>query len=240
MTILAPVPKIPAVTIWFWLVKTMITAADVFWPDSLYRRFGQVLVTGVIVLAVAVTLAVQFRTRGFRAWAFWPATVAVSVAGTELANGVYDELRLPYAWISLGYLVVLAALLGWWRAREGTLALRDIDSPRRERFYWAAALVAFALGSAIGHAIIVPDGLLVWAVVVGGIAVGWKWLRFSAVLAFWSCYVLTRPLGTSAALALSSRLGQWPVSAGFAVAVLVFAAWAGPRPAGGLRSARRS
>ena len=169
-----------------------------------------------------------------------PSPVAVSVAGTELANGVYDELRLPYAWISLGYLVVLAALLGWWRAREGTLALRDIDSPRRERFYWAAALVAFALGSAIGHAIIVPDGLLVWAVVVGGIAVGWKWLRFSAVLAFWSCYVLTRPLGTSAALALSSRLGQWPVSAGFAVAVLVFAAWAVPRPAGGLRSARRS
>ena len=216
--------RIPTVTFWFWLIKTMITAADVVWPDYLYQHLGQALTSGLIGLALVVTLVIQFRVRQYRAWAFWPATVAVSVAGTELANGIYDKAHLRYIWITVFYLVLLVALLAWWRAREGTLSLRRVDTARREGFYWAVALVAFALGTALGHAVILPSGagLVIWAVIVGGIAVGWKWLRLSPALAFWGAYVLTRPLGTSVALALAG-LGRWPVSAGFGAALIILA-----------------
>jgi uncharacterized membrane-anchored protein len=217
------VSRLPAITIWFWLIKTMITAADVVWPDYLYQHLGQTLTSGLIGLAVVVTLVIQFGVRRYRAWAFWPATIAVSVAGTELANGIYDLAHLGYAWITVLYLVVLVALLVWWRAREGTLSLRRVDTARREGFYWAAALVAFAVGTALGHAVILAPavGLVVWAVLVGCAAVARK---LSPVLAFWAAYVLTRPLGTVIALALAV-LGRWPVSAGFGVALIILATW---------------
>ncbi len=218
--------RIPAVTIWFWLIKTMISAADVVWPDYLYAHFGQVLVTGLIGLALIVTLTIQFRVRHYRASAFWPATVVVSVAGTEAANGIYDTTHLPYALITLLYLVVLIALLALWRVREGTLSLRHVDTRRREAFYWAVAFAAFAVGTALGHAVILrlPLGLAIWAGITGCVAIAWKWLRLSPVLAFWICYVLTRPLGTSAALA-STGLGRWAVSAGFGAAVVLLVVW---------------
>lgn len=219
--------RLPAITVWFWLIKTMITAADVAWPDYLYQHLGQTLTSGLIGLALIVTLVVQFRVRRYRAWAFWPATIVVSVAGTELANGLYDKAHLAYGWITVLYLVVLVALLAWWRARAGTLSLWRVDTARREGFYWAVALVAFALGTALGHAVLLPQaaGLVIWAAIVGCVAVGWRWLRLSPVLAFWGTYVLTRPLGTTVALALTG-LGRWPVSAGFGAAVIVLATWA--------------
>jgi hypothetical protein len=56
----------------------------------------------------------------------------------------------------------------------------------------------------------------------------WRWFGLGPVLAFWSCYVLTRPLGTSIALRLAAGrnaggpgLGPWPVSAGLAVGAAI-------------------
>lgn len=218
--------RIPAITVWFWLIKTMITSADVVWPDYLYAHLGQVPVTGLIGLALVVTLTIQFRVRRYRALAFWPATVVVSVAGTEAANGIHDTSHLSYAWITLLYLAVLIALLAWWRIREGTLSPRSIDTRRREAFYWAVAFIAFAAGTALGHAVILrqPLGLGIWAGIIGCVAVAWKWLRLSPPLAFWACFVLTRPLGTSVALALTG-LGRWTVSAAFGAAVIILVGW---------------
>lgn len=217
-----PVNRVATATIWFWLIKTMITAADVDWPDYLYRRFGQGPVTVAIVLALVVALAAQFRARRYRPWVFWPTVVVVSVASTELANGGYDTLHVPYPLIAAAYLVILVALLGWWRASERTLSLRHVDTARRERFYWAAALIAFALGTAIGHSFVsATPSLVTWTVLLAGSAAAWKWLRLNAAVAFWACYVLTRPFGTSVALLLSRALGPWPVSAAFAIAVII-------------------
>ena len=221
--------RIAPVTIWFWLTKTMITAADVDWPDYLYRHLGQVPVTAGIVLALAAALTTQFRARRYRPWVFWPTVVVVSVAGTELANGIYDELHLPYLTISAAYLIILVAVLIWWRICENTLSLRHIDTARGERFFWAASLIGFALGTAIGHSLIsATPGLATWTVLIAGIAAAWKWLRLNASVAFWSCYVLTRPFGTSVALLLSNEpskgglgFGQWPVSVAVAVALIV-------------------
>ena len=93
------------------------------------------------------------------------------------------------------------ALLGWWRAAEHTLSLRHVDTARRERFYWAAALIAFALGTAAGHSVVdaIP-ALVTWSVLLAAIAVAWRGFRLDAAVAFWAAYVLTRPFGTSVAL----------------------------------------
>ncbi len=37
-----------------------------------------------------------------------------------------------------------------WHRVEGTLSVHDIDTPRREAFYWAAVVTTFALGTAVG------------------------------------------------------------------------------------------
>jgi uncharacterized membrane-anchored protein len=227
------VSRIPVVTIWFWPIKVMIVGADVAWPDYVYRHLGQVLASGMICVALIAALAAQFRARRYRAWVFWPAVVAISLAGTEATNGPHVRLGLPYLAVTLLYLVLIIALMGWWRAREGTLSLRGIDSAPREAFFWAASLVACALGTAIAHLSgeLVPAdlaGLWTWVALTGCIAVAWWRFGLGPVLAFWSCYVLTRPLGTSIALWLAaggstdgSGLGQWPVSAGLAAGVAI-------------------
>jgi uncharacterized membrane-anchored protein len=103
----------------------------------------------------------------------------------------------------------------------------------REASFWAAALAAGALGTAIAHlsGVVVPGGLAgpwTWAALTGCVAVAWWRFGLDPVLAFWSCYVLTRPLGTSIALRLAAGqraggpgLGQWPVTAGLAVGVVI-------------------
>lgn len=78
---------------------------------------------------------------------------------------------------------------------------RHISTARQERFYWAASLIGFALGHTLISA---TPGLATWTVLIAGIAAAWKWLRLNAAVAFWSCYVLTRPFGTSVALLLSN------------------------------------
>lgn len=229
--------KIPVLTAWFWLIKVMITGTDVYWPDYVYARLGQLVTSGAICVALIVALAAQFRTRCYRAWAFWPAVIAVSLAGTEAANGLHVKLGLPYLAVALAYLILLVALLAWWRAREGTLSLRSIDTASRESFFWAAALAACALGTAIAHlgGGGVPAGLprvWLWAALTGCIAAAWWRFGLSPVLAFWSCFALTRPLGTSIATWLAAGqsadglgLGQWPVTAGLAAGVLIAVAY---------------
>jgi uncharacterized membrane-anchored protein len=221
------------VTIWFWLIRVMLAGAGVAWPDYVYQHLGQVVASGVICAALIAALAAQFRAQCYRAWFFWPAIAMISVAGTEAANGLHVKLGLPYFAVALLYLVLLIALLVWWRSREGTLSLRMIDSMPREAFFWAAALAAYALGTAIVHlsGVVVPGGLAglwTWVAVTGCVAVAWRWFGLGPVLAFWSCYVLTRPLGTSIALRLAAGrgegglgLGLWPVSAGLAVGVVI-------------------
>ena len=241
----AQVNKIPAVTIWFWLIKTMITGADVAWPDYLYQRLGQLPVSGMICLTLSATLVAQFRVRSYRAWVFWPAVIAVSVAGTEAANGLYDELGLSYSVIAAEYLVLLTGLIAWWQARERTVSLRQVHTLRREAFYWAVALTAFALGTATSHITLVSlltrpmSGPWIWAALIGCVTVAWKWLGLNPALAFWACYVLTRPLGTSIALLLSDArnkgglgLGQWPVSVAFASGVIILVTYLAVRAPG--------
>ncbi len=78
-------------------------------------------------------------------------------------------------------------------------------------FYWAAVVTTFALGTAVGDltAITLGLGYPGSAFLFGGLilvpAIGYWRFRLNPIVAFWSAYVLTRPLGASIADWLGNR-----------------------------------
>jgi uncharacterized membrane-anchored protein len=130
--------------------------------------------------------------------------------------------------------VALAAVFALWYATERTVAIHTIDTTRREAFYWAAVLTTFALGTAAGDWTAqalglgyLGSGLLFLALFLVPV-VAHLFFRLNAIVAFWSAYVLTRPLGASFAdwLGVDAGrgglgIGTGPVSLVLAVAIAV-------------------
>jgi uncharacterized membrane-anchored protein len=84
-----------------------------------------------------------------------------------------------------------------------TLSFSSITSRRREGFYWSAVISTFALGTAVGdltaeswHWGYLTSGLAFCALITLPV-VAHRWMRLGEIAAFWSAYVLTRPLGAS-------------------------------------------
>jgi hypothetical protein len=111
--------------------------------------------------------------------------------------------------------LALALAFTTWFASERTLSIHTIFTTRREAFYWLAVLFTFALGTAAGDLTAERLALGYWvsavmfAGIIGLVAVAHYRFALNAVAAFWFAYVLTRPLGAS----LGDFLSQ-PRSAG--------------------------
>jgi uncharacterized membrane-anchored protein len=127
----------------------------------------------------------------------------LAVFGTMVADGVKDGLGLSYAITTPFFALVVAAVFFFWHRSEGTLSIHTINTPRRERFYWGAVLATFALGTAAGDmtAMTLKLGFLPSAALFGVLiaipALLFWGGRLGEVAAFWSAYVVTRPLGAS-------------------------------------------
>ena len=215
----APVPdtarlaRVPAITFWFWLVKILTTGAGESTSDYLGRNFPHAIVAGLGILALAGSLWLQFRIRRYVAWTYWLAVSMVAIVGTMAADVVHAA-GVPYLWSTLLLAAALAAIFWTWHRSEGTLSIHSITTARRERFYWGAVIITFALGTAAGDMTATTFNwgylgsgiaftvaiLVIWLVHVlvsrarsGSHASG----EGSSVLAFWLAYILTRPLGAS-------------------------------------------
>lgn len=193
--------KVPEVTALFWVVKVLTTGMGEAASD--YLGEADLVLGGVVgVGGFALALWSQLRADRYRAPLYWACVSMVAVFGTMLADVLRVATGLPLWATSTVYAVLVAAvLLRWWRS-EGTLDVHSITTARRERFYWAAVLATFALGTAVGdltglamHLGFLPSGLLLTA----AIAVPLIARRAGAnpVATFWAAYVLTRPLGAS-------------------------------------------
>jgi uncharacterized membrane-anchored protein len=196
--------KVPAITALFWLVKLLSTGMGEAASDFLGE--GNLVVGGAVgVLGFAGALWLQLRSRRYIAPVYWLAVVMVAVFGTMAADVVHVALDVPYPLLTLAYAVLLAAVFVLWHRTEGTLSIHSIDTRRRELWYWATVLLTFALGTAAGdltaaslHLGFAPSAV-VFAVAILVPAVGWWRLGLNSTLAFWTAYVLTRPLGASLA-----------------------------------------
>jgi uncharacterized membrane-anchored protein len=124
----------------------------------------------------------------------------------------------------------LVAIFWSWSHWEATLSVHDIDSTRRELFYWATVAATFALGTAVGDltAITFSLGYLrsaaLFAVLLCVPAVGYRWFRWNAVFAFWFAYVVTRPFGASIADWLGKPRAEGGIGFGSGPASLCFLA----------------
>jgi uncharacterized membrane-anchored protein len=143
----------------------------------------------------------------------------VGVFGTMAADVLHVGFGVPYIASSLLYAVGLVVVFAVWEKTEKTLSIHSIDTPRRELFYWATVVATFALGTAVGDvtAITLHLGYFLSGVLFAGVLVllglsFWRF-RWNSITAFWSAYVLTRPLGAS----FADWLGKPSTSGGLGV-----------------------
>lgn len=194
--------KVPEATALFWIIKVLTTGMGECVSDSLMEKWDMVAVAGGVVL-LAVSLWWQMRQRRYRPWPYWIAVAMVSVVGTMVADGLRKGLGLSYVVTTIAFsILVTLSLYLWWR-KERTLSIHSITTRRREVFYWCTVMATFALGTAVGdmtastlHWGFLPSGIL-FAVLIVLPGLAYRYLGLNGVVAFWSSYVLTRPLGAS-------------------------------------------
>jgi uncharacterized membrane-anchored protein len=216
--------RVPKVTAFFWVIKGLSTAMGEATSDYLVHAVAPVVAVMVGFVGFVWALWYQLSRRRYVAAAYWTAVVMVGVFGTMAADVLHVGFHVPYLASSLLYAACLAAVFVCWQRSERTLSIHTIDSLRREGFYWAAVVSTFAAGTAVGDLVAntlhlgYGRSLILFAVLIlitGGAFVTGK---LTAIAAFWTAYVLTRPLGASVAdylakpRALSGRgIGDGPV-----------------------------
>lgn len=222
--------KVPEVTIYFWLIKVLATTVGETFADYLNTtlNFG---LTGTSLFMTALLVAVlawQFRLNRYVAPVYWLAVVLISVTGTLLTDNLTDNLNVSLVTSSVIFAVALALTFLGWQRSEGTLSIHSVDTKRREAWYWLTILFTFALGTALGDLFAERISLgyfssgLVFAGAIALVAVLWRAGWVNAILAFWSTYVLTRPLGASIGDYLSQPKDTSGIGLGTTVTSMIF------------------
>lgn len=222
--------KVPLVTAAFWIIKVFATTVGETAADFLNETLGFGLTSTSLVMTVllVVALVLQFRASRYVPAIYWTAIVVISVVGTLISDNLVDNLGVPLWATTLIFGVLLAAAFIFWFMVEGTLSIHSIRSTRREAFYWAAVLFAFALGTSAGDLIGeglnlgYPLSLALFAAAIALVAAAYAIFHLNAVLAFWIAYVLTRPLGASAGDLLSQPVTDGGLGLGTSVTSAVF------------------
>jgi uncharacterized membrane-anchored protein len=195
--------KVSEATVLFWVIKVLTTGTGEVVSDDLMERLGTVAAVLLGATLLAAALVWQLRTTRYRVWPYWTAVAMVSVFGTMVADGLRKGLGLTFVDTTIAFGVLVAASLGIWYAVERTLSIHSITTRRREIFYWCTVMATFALGTAVGDMFASTLG---WGFLESGLAfcvlivlpaLAYRFLRANGVLAFWSAYVVTRPLGAS-------------------------------------------
>jgi uncharacterized membrane-anchored protein len=205
------ISKVPAVTLWFWIIKILCTTVGESFADWINVTLGMGLHTTALIFSVllAVVLAWQLPLSRYVPGVYWLTVVVFSVTGTLYTDILTDDLGVPLVVSTTVFTVALAVVFGVWYARERTLSIHSIATLPRELFYWLAVLVTFALGTAAGDWTLQITGwgpgvsVLLPAGVIVAVLAGWR-MGANAVLSFWLAYILTRPLG--------ANLGDWLAS----------------------------
>jgi len=195
-------PKVPTIGVLFWVIKILTTGMGEAASDFMAKAFLP-LAALVGLFGFWYALKRQFRAERYEAGTYWFAVAMVAVFGTMAADAIHILFFLPYPVTTTLYAAATAGVLIVWYRSEGTLSIHSITTVRRETFYWTTVLATFALGTAVGdltaatlHLGFFASGLLFTGAIVVP-AIGWRFFNLNPVVAFWTAYVLTRPLGAS-------------------------------------------
>lgn len=197
--------RVPAVTLYFWIIKMMATTVGETGADFLAINLNLGLFVTSLIMSgfLIVALWNQFRLKRYIPVSYWAVVVLLSIVGTLVTDLMVDNLGVTLISATVGFSILLAVVFAVWYASEHTLAMHSVQTAKRESFYWAAIFVTFALGTAAGDFLAEASGLgyLQSALAFGGaialIAAAYFYLGLNEILAFWMAYILTRPLGAS-------------------------------------------
>ena len=227
--------KVPAVTIFFWIIKVLCTTVGETASDFLNVNLGFGLTGTSIVMGIILVIALvfQFRAKKYVPGIYWLTVVLISIVGTLVTDNLTDAMGVPLEFSTILFSVLLIATFAVWYLREKTLSIHSVFTKCREAFYWLTILFTFALGTAAGDLMAeslglgyLVTGLIVCAIIVS-VFVARK-LGLDEDLAFWLTYIMTRPLGASIGDYLSQPqkfgglgLGATVTSAIFVLAILL-------------------
>jgi uncharacterized membrane-anchored protein len=231
--------KVPRVTLIFWIVKILATTVGETGGDALSMtlNLGYAVSTLIFLGFFIVTLSAQVISRRYHPLFYWAVVVATTTVGTTTSDYIDRTLGMGYIKSSVmlfcGVLVVLIA----WHYTTGRIAFEQITSRTDETFYWVTILVANTLGTALGDFVATDTGLgfergaLVFAGLIGLVALAYFFTKIPRSILFWSAYVLTRPLGATLGDTLTKprteggfALGRIESSLVIAVAMIVIVA----------------
>lgn len=194
--------KVPETIGLFWVIKILTTGNGEAASDWMVSA-NPVLALSVAVVGCVTAIWLQFHVQRYRAVVYWLAVAMVAVFGTLVADITSFVVGIPLSVGSLIWAVLLATTLYVWHRSEGTLSIHSITTRRRELFYWATVMATFILGTALGdfladslHLGYLLAGVFFAALIVIPF-VARRWFGLNGVAAFWTAYVLTRPLGAS-------------------------------------------
>lgn len=197
--------KLPALTVFFWIMKICATTLGETAGDllSMTLHVGYAVSTVILLSGFAITLGGQLKARRYHPFLYWLVILSTSTAGTTMSDFMDRTLGLGYATGSAILLGTLVAVLGFWWITEKSLSVRDVRTFRAELFYWTAILVSNTLGTALGDYLADDSGLgfAGGAALIGGllalvVLVFW-FTKVSRVALFWAAFVLTRPFGAT-------------------------------------------
>jgi uncharacterized membrane-anchored protein len=182
--------KVPLITIYFWVIKVLATTVGETLADFLATKLGLGLIrTSYVISALfLVALAVQLTRKRYVPAVYWTVVVLISVVGTLISDTLVDKLGIGLQTTSIVFAALLAIVFALWYASERTLSVHWIATTRRELFYWAAILFTFA-----GY----PVAVLIFSGLIALTALAYFVFKIDGILAFWTAYILTRPLGAS-------------------------------------------
>ena len=197
--------KVPAVTLFFWIIKVMATTVGETGADFLIFnvKLGLTTTSYLMGAILLVALAAQVAARRYIPWLYWVAVVLISIVGTLITDNLTDHFGVKLEVSTLVFGIALIVIIATWYASEKTLSIHSIHTRRRELFYWAAILVTFALGTAAGDLVGERWALgylvsgLIFAGLIAAVAIAYYVFKIDEVWAFWLAYILTRPLGAS-------------------------------------------
>jgi uncharacterized membrane-anchored protein len=195
--------KVPEITAIFWIAKLLSTAMGEATSDFLVFRINPYLAVFLGGIGLVAALLLQFSVRRYLPWVYWLAVVMVAVFGTMAADALHIQLGVPYAISTTLFAVILGVVLVTWYQSEKTLSIHSINTRRRELFYWATVLATFALGTAAGDLTAMTFGLgyfssaLMFTGLIVIPALGYWLFGLNEVAAFWTAYILTRPIGAT-------------------------------------------
>jgi uncharacterized membrane-anchored protein len=220
--------KVPEATAAFWVTKGLTTGMGESASDYFVHRFPPVAAVACAAVAFVAALTWQFTVRRYIPAVYWLTVAMVGVFGTMVADVLHVKFGVPYAASAAAFAFALVAIFTVWFRTDGTLSIHSIDTYRREAFYWLAIVTTFALGTAVGdltavtlHLGYLSSGLMFIAVIAVPAIAYWKF-HLNAILAFWTAYIVTRPLGASFAdwIGVSKDRGGLDLGSGWVSLVL--------------------